>query len=225
MDLKLDGLLEIMEKEAKRRDAPVFALKSFLNNPFQHLIFAVLSSRTRDEVTVEAGRKLFSKSDTPEKLLKLDVEEIEEIIRGVGFYKVKARKLKELAKILVDKYNSKVPLKLEELVKLPGVGRKTANIVLSASNIPTIAVDTHVHRISNRLGLVKTKKPEETEKELKKLFPKELWNKVNKAFVGFGQTVCKPVKPLCNECPFDWCPKILHFSETSSFTKITNSNF
>ena len=208
MDLKLDELLEIMEEEAKKKNAPVFTLKSFLNNPFQHLIFAVLSSRTRDEVTVEAGRRLFSKANTPERLLKLDVEEIEEIISGVGFYRVKARKLKELAKILVDKYNSKVPLKLEELVKLPGVGRKTANIVLSASNIPTIAVDTHVHRISNRLGLVKTKKPEETEKELKKLFPKELWNKVNKAFVGFGQTVCKPVKPLCSECPFDWCPKI-----------------
>lgn len=208
MDLKLEELLEIMEREAKKRNAPVFTLKGFLNDPFQHLIFAVLSSRTRDEVTVEAGKRLFSKASTPEKLVKMDVKEIEELIEGVGFYRIKAKNLKKLVEMLVKDYDSKVPLKLEELIKLPGVGRKTANIVLSASNIPTIAVDTHVHRISNRLGLVKTKKPEETERELKKLFPKELWNKVNTAFVGFGQTVCKPVKPLCDECPIDWCPKI-----------------
>ncbi|RLI78529.1 endonuclease III [Archaeoglobales archaeon] len=208
MSLKLEELLEVMEREAKKRNAPVFTLKGFLNDPFQHLIFAVLSSRTRDEVTVKAGKKLFSKANTPEKLAKMDVKEIEELIEGVGFYRVKAKNLKKLAEILVKDYNSNVPLSLEELTKLPGVGRKTANIVLSASNIPTIAVDTHVHRISNRLGLVKTTKPEETEEQLKKIFPKELWNRVNQAFVGFGQTVCKPVKPLCNECPIDWCPRI-----------------
>lgn len=206
--LNLEELLEVMESEARKRNAPVFTLKGFLNDPFQHLIFAVLSSRTKDEVTVKAGKRLFKKAKNPEELAKMDVGEIEKLIEGVGFYRVKAKNLKKLAEILVSKYNSRIPLNLEELTKLPGVGRKTANIVLSASNIPTIAVDTHVHRISNRLGLVKTKKPEETEEQLKKLFPKKLWNRVNQAFVGFGQTVCKPIKPLCNECPIKWCPKI-----------------
>lgn len=208
MNVNLEKLLETMENEAKRRNAPVFTLKGFLNDSFQHLIFAVLGSRTKDEITVKAAKKLLSKAKTPEILAKMSVREIEKLIEGVGFYRVKAKNLKKLAEKLVKEYNSKIPLEFDELIKLPGVGRKTANIVLSASKIPAIAVDTHVHRISNRLGLVKTEKPEETEEELKKLFPKKLWNRVNAAFVGFGQTVCKPVKPLCNECPIKWCPKI-----------------
>ena len=109
----------------------------------------------------------------------------------------------------MEEYHSKVPLSIEELLQLPGVGRKAASIVLSASDIPAIAVDTHVHRISNRLGIVTTSKPDETEIVLKGYFAERLWNGLNKAFVGFGQTVCKPVGPLCHECPFTtWCPKI-----------------
>ncbi len=199
--MDLNELLDKMEREAKKRNAPVFTLKSGLKEPFHHLVAALLSSRTRDEVTIVAAQRLLSKAKTPEDLAKMDVKEIEELIKGVGFYRVKAKKLKELAKILVEKYNSKVPLDIEELTKLPGIGRKSANVVLAYSGVPAIAVDTHVHRISNRLGLVKTKKPEETEEELKKIFPKELWSRVNKVFVGFGQTVCKPQKPLCDECP------------------------
>ncbi len=199
--MDLNELLDKMEKEAKKRNAPVFTLKSWLKEPFHHLVAALLSSRTRDEVTIVAAQRLLSKAKKPEELAKMDVKEIEELIKGVGFYRVKAKKLKELAKVLVEKYNSKVPLDIEELTKLPGIGRKSANVVLAYSGIPAIAVDTHVHRISNRLGLVKTKKPEETEEKLKEIFPKELWSKVNRAFVGFGQTVCKPQKPLCNECP------------------------
>jgi endonuclease-3 len=205
----LNRIIDMMEEEAIKRGAPVYALKNDLKTPYQHLIFAVLSSRTRDEVTVEAGRRLYERAKSPEMLLKLDVREIEELIRGVGFYRVKAKKLKQLAKKLVEEYSSEVPLNFDELLKLPGVGRKTANLVLASQNIPTIAVDTHVHRISNRLGLVKTKKPEDTERELKKIFPENLWNKINRAFVGFGQTVCKPQRPLCDDCPLSsLCPKI-----------------
>ncbi len=207
--MDLASLLEKMEREAKRRKAPVYTLKEELVDPFRILVGAVLSSRTRDEVTAEAVTRLFSRIKSPEDLASMSVEEIEELIRGVGFYRVKARKLKELAEILVEKYNSKVPESFEELVKLPGVGRKVANVVLSNLGFDTIAVDTHVHRIANRLGLVRTSRPEETEGELKRIFPRELWKKVNRAFVGFGQTVCRPQKPLCSECPLERvCPKI-----------------
>ncbi len=207
--MNLKELLDRMEKEAKKRGAAVYTLKSELKEPFHHLVAALLSSRTRDEVTAVAAQRLLEKANSPEKLAKMSVEEIEELIRGVGFYRVKARKLKELAKKLVEEYNSEVPLDINELVKLPGIGRKAANVVLAYAGKPAIAVDTHVHRISNRLGLVKTKSPEETEEELKKIFPKSLWNRVNKVFVGFGQTVCKPQKPLCDECPVEkFCKKV-----------------
>ncbi len=200
-----EKLVSSMEKEAKERKAPVFTLKGFVT-PFQHLIFAVLSSRTRDEQTAKAAKKLFEKVKGPEDLASMSVGKIEELIRGVGFYRVKAKRLKELADEVVKA--GSVPDTFEELIKLPGVGRKTANVVLAhAFGKAAIGVDTHVHRVSNRMGLVKTKKPEETEEELKKLVPKELWVRINKAMVGFGQTVCKPVKPLCNECPFTWCPR------------------
>ena len=198
-----------MEEEAKKRNAPVYSLKKN-RTPFQHLVSAILSTRTRDEQTAKATERLFSVAKTPEEIAKLPVEKIDELIRDVGFHRVKAEKIKELAKILIEMYNSEVPSDFNELIKLPGVGRKVANIVLAnAFNKPAIAVDTHVHRIANRMGIVRTRKPEETEKELMKIVPKELWAKVNKPFVGFGQTVCKPIKPLCNECPFgDFCPKI-----------------
>ncbi len=200
--------IELMEREAIRRKAPVYHLKAEIKTPFQHLVAALLSSRTRDEATVRAAQRLFSRVKSPEDLLKMSEEEIEELIKGVGFYRVKARRLRELAKKLVEEYNSEVPLSFEELIKLPGIGRKSANVVLAYSGIPAIPVDTHVHRIANRLGWVRTARPEETEEELKKLFPVEFWDKVNRAMVGFGQSVCKPQKPLCEECPIKDCPRI-----------------
>ena len=197
-----EELLRIMEEEARKRNAPVYTLN--LSNPFQHLIFTVLSSRTRDEQTAKAVKRLFSRVRTPKDLAEMPVEEIEELIRGAGFYRVKARKIKDIARIVAEK--GEVPADYSELVKLPGVGRKTANVVLAhAFGKPAIAVDTHVHRISNRMGIVCTKKPEETEEELKKIVPKEYWVRINRAFVGFGQTVCKPLKPLCDECPVGFC--------------------
>lgn len=203
-----EKIVELMEEEAMKKRAPVYTLKSKIETPFQHLVAALLSSRTRDEATAKAVQKLFSRVKKPEDLVNMDEDEIAELIRDVGFYRVKARRLKEMAKKLVEEYNSEVPLKFEELVKLPGIGRKSANVVLACAGIPTIPVDTHVHRIANRLGLVKTKRPEKTEQELKRIFPVELWDRVNKAMVGFGQTVCKPQKPLCDECPITDCPRV-----------------
>ena len=208
--MDLAKLLDVMEVESRKRKAPVYELKSELRTPFHHLVAALLSSRTRDEITIQAAQRLLDLADSPEKLASMSVSEIEDLIKGVGFYRVKARRLKELATILVKRYNSKVPLQFEELIKLPGIGRKSANVVLAHLGHPAIAVDTHVHRVSNRIGLVKTKKPNETEAELKKIFPEKLWNRVNRVFVGFGQTVCKPQKPLCNECQLDWLENDVH---------------
>jgi len=193
-------IVETMEKIGRERNAPVYEMS--LNDPFMVLVSAILSTRTKDEQTHRAVRRLFSVVKKPEDLLKLSENEIDELIKPVGFHRTKAKNLKKLAEVLVKDYHGKVPDSLKELLKLPGVGRKVANIVLAHLGKPAISVDTHVHRIANRLGVVKTKKPEETEEELKKIVPKELWSRLNKAFVGFGQTVCKPLKPLCEECPF-----------------------
>ncbi len=207
-ELGWDRIVDIMWREAEMREAPVGKKKS--GTPFKHLVSAILSSRTRDETTIEATERLFDSIESPEALKELRVDEIEQLIWGVGFYRVKARKLKELAESLIKGYNSRVPSDYEELVSLPGVGRKTANVVLAnAFNKSAIAVDTHVHRISNRMGFVKTDKPEETEEELKKIVPREFWVGLNRSFVGFGQTVCRPQRPLCGVCPFNYCcPKI-----------------
>ncbi len=212
-DLSWEDLLDTMEREARKRGAPVYSFKGE-RNPFQILVSAILSTRTRDEQTIKVSERLFKMVKRPEDILKLSEDELDELIREVGFHRVKAKNLRRLADILVREYGSRVPDRLEDLLKLPGVGRKVANIVLAnAFGKPAIAVDTHVHRIANRMGIVRTKRPEETEKELMKIVPKELWHRVNKPFVGFGQTVCKPTKPLCGECPFkDVCPKLNNIS-------------
>lgn len=207
----LREMLDKMEAEARKRNAPVFIHSEKLE-PYQVLIAAVLSARTRDEQTSKAVEKLFSRAKSVEEIAEMSLEEIENLIRNVGFYRVKARRIKDIARIISERG---MPDTFEDLMNLPGVGRKTANIVLSYMGKPAIAVDTHVHRISNRLGIVKTKRPEETERELKKLFPVELWNRINYVFVGFGQTVCLPRKPLCKECPIkDLCKKIGVRAET-----------
>jgi len=207
LPISWERLLEIMLEEAGKRQAPVLTLKDVLHDPFQHLLFAILSARTRDEITMGAGRRLFAHAGSPESLVNVDIDEIENLIRPVGFYRVKAKLVKKMGEDLIRRFEGRVPLSIDDLLTLPGVGRKTANVVLAASGIPAIAVDTHVHRISNRMKLVKTARPEETEKVLYQLCPEKLWARVNKTFVGFGQTVCKPARPLHDECPFNcWCP-------------------
>jgi len=183
-----------------------------VREPFFALISTVMSHRTRDDVTYPAAEKLFERFSTPEEMSEADVEDIETLIKDVGFYRVKAGRIKEISRILLQEYNGVVPDEMETLLKLPGVGRKTANCVLAHAFLKedALAVDTHVHRISNRLGLVVTRNPEETEIELKKVLPQKYWRHVNILLVKFGQNVCRPVAPRCEICVLnDICPKIL----------------
>jgi len=208
--MELDRVIGIMEREGEKRKAPVLTLKQHLTAPFRTLVSVLLSSRTKDETTSEATDRLFRVVDTPSQLMNLSKDEIEKLIYPVGFYRIKAGKLRELGEVLTERYNSDVPDTSEELIKLPGIGRKSANVVLAhAFNKPAIGVDTHVHRISNRLGLVKTLKLIDTERKLNSIVADNLKTKLNRAFVAFGQSVCKPVKPLCSQCPLAGeCPKI-----------------
>jgi len=209
-------MLALMHKEAKKRHAPVFHAESATKStPFTILVFTMLSARTKDEMTTKAVKRLFTsaktqktnsrktrnKTITPKQILSLGKNKLQKILYGVGFYRVKAKHLIAMCRIL-EARGGRVPDTLEGLLELPGVGRKTANIVLSrAFGKNTLGVDVHVHRISNRLGLVRTKKPEETEKALVKTIPKRYLRSLNRDFVAFGQTVCLPRKPLCDGCP------------------------
>jgi len=180
-----------------------FPYSSSHSSPFKILVSTVLSARTKDETTAKASQRLFSKAKNLKELRKLSAGQIETLIYPVGFYKTKARHLKLLSKI------KKIPETIEGLTELPGVGRKTANLVLgTAFKTPAICVDTHVHRIMNRLSYIKTKTPFETEQELRKKLPKKLWRKINSVFVLFGQNICKPLSPFCSRCPIEkYCPK------------------
>ena len=169
--------------------------------PFRILIATILSARTKDENTTKAADKLFKVYGTPQKLAKAKVKDVEKMIKSVGFYHVKSRRIINAANIILSKYHGKVPANIEQLTDIPGVGRKTANCVLVyAFEEPAIPVDTHVHRISNRLGLVDTKTPEETEMELRKNVPKKYWLPINNTFVMYGQNICKPISPMCSVC-------------------------
>ncbi|MFQ6051952.1 MAG: endonuclease III [Candidatus Hydrothermarchaeota archaeon] len=170
-------------------------------DPFKVLIFTILSARTRDENTEKAIDNLFSVYDTPERIANASEKDLEDLIRPSGFYRVKARRIKEVSNAILERYEGKVPDTLDELLSLPGVGRKTANCVLVYGfKKEAIPVDTHVHRISNRLGIVKTKYPEMTEEELMKRVPRKFWVYINDLFVKHGQEICKPIKPRCDEC-------------------------
>ena len=169
--------------------------------PFSILIGTILSARTKDESTTKVVKELFKRYKDAKALANAKLKDVEKIIKPIGFYHVKAKRIIEVASIINSKYKGKVPDILDELVALPGVGRKTANCVLVyAFEKPAIPVDIHVHRISNRLGLVKTKTPEDTEMELMKKIPKKFWLEINDTFVMYGQNICKPISPMCNVC-------------------------
>jgi len=208
---RIRKIVEILREEKKNWNVPIVTLMSQTgSDPFKILVATVLSLRTKDEVTAKAAERLFQVADTPEKLLKLEEDEMASLIYPVGFYRRKAKNLKEIAKILIEKYGGKVPDDLEELLKLPGVGRKTANLVVTLGyGKPGICVDTHVHRIMNRLGYVKTKTPEETEFALREKLPREFWIEINDLLVSLGQHICHPTSPKCSQCPIEpYCPKI-----------------
>ncbi len=179
-------------------------------DPFRVLISCLLSLRTKDAVTEAASARLYRLADTPEGILRLTVRQIEKAIYPVGFYHTKARTLLKVCKLLLERYGGRVPDTIEELLTLPGAGRKTANLVVTLGyGKPGICVDTHVHRITNRWGYVKTATPEKTEQALRGKLPRRYWIPLNDLLVSFGQNVCKPISPLCSLCPLDrLCPKI-----------------
>lgn len=202
---------EIFDKieEQLEGEAHLDELARKKQDPFKILISTILSARTRDANTRIATEKLFAKFSTPKTIAEANLDEIELLIRSSGFYKVKAARIKDVSRILVERYNSNVPDNYKELISLPGVGSKTANCVLVyAYKVPAIPVDVHVHRISNRLGWVKTKTPPKTEVALKNTIPKELWLKLNRLIVRFGQQICISIKPKCESCSINnICPK------------------
>jgi endonuclease-3 len=181
------------------------------DDPFQVLVATLLSARTQDATTAAASARLFAVARTPKVMASLTVKQIEKLIYPVSFYRHKARHVKETCGILVEKFGSRVPETMEELLTLPGVGRKTANLVLilAFKSAKNICVDTHVHRISNRLGWVKTSTPDETEQSLYEATSARWWPIINLYLVTWGQNVCRPVYPRCGECVISrWCPRI-----------------
>ena len=171
-------------------------------SPFQVLVSCLISLRTKDEVTGEASRRLYALADNPADMLGLTPKEVEEAIFPAGFYRRKAVTILDICRVLVDEHRGKVPDEIDELLKLKGVGRKTANLVVTLGfNKPGICVDTHVHRIPNRWGYVKTKTPDETEKILRKKLPPQYWIEINDLLVTYGQNLCTPVSPFCSRCP------------------------
>ncbi|TYT74432.1 endonuclease III domain-containing protein [Desulfobotulus mexicanus] len=202
--------MEILSKAYKEWNAPVISLMAATGaTPFAVLVATLLSLRTKDEVTEAAALRLLHEADTPEAVLSLGEERIRELIFPVGFYPTKAMRLVEICSILIRQYAGKVPRTMEELLALPGVGRKTANLVLiEGFGLPGICVDTHVHRISNRLAYVSTKTPEQTEMVLRRILPSEYWISYNEILVAFGQTLCRPLSPWCSRCPVAaLCPR------------------
>lgn len=178
--------------------------------PFRILIGTVLSLRTKDETTAEACKRLFFLADAPETMVSLSEETIDNAIYPVGFHTTKAKNILAICRILIDEYNSRVPDEIDTLVTLPGVGRKTANLVVTLGyDKPGICVDTHVHRISNRWGYVNTKNPEKTESSLREKLPQKYWIGYNDLLVIYGQNLCKPVSPFCSRCRLSsYCDRV-----------------
>jgi endonuclease-3 len=206
-----EEIINILKQELQKFESPaIIIIAREKKDPFRVLISTILSLRTKDKTTISASKKLFGVADSPKKILKLNKKEIEKLIYPVGFYRRKAEQILKISGILITDYNGKVPDKINELLKLPGVGRKTANLVLNEGfGKLAICVDTHVHRISNRLNLVKTSEPEETEFALQKVLSKKHWIVFNTLLVTLGQNICTPVSPKCSLCPIEkYCPKM-----------------
>lgn len=208
--MNIDEIVQTL-KAAKQQQSDFVKLMDSFQDPYLVLISCILSLRTNDKTTYPATLRMLQLGRTPAELAKANVEDLEKAIFPVGFYKNKAEQIIELSKTLVEKYNSKVPETIDELVKFKGVGRKTANLVVARGfNKPAICVDVHVHRIFNRLGYIKTKTPDESEMALRKKLPEKYWIEINTLIVTHGQNICKPIKPLCKECPIEqYCLKLI----------------
>jgi endonuclease-3 len=202
--------LRILREEIKKFNVPIVSEVAADRDPYKVLISCILSLRTKDEVTKKASLKLFEYADTAKKMIQMDEAEIQKLIYPVGFYKTKAKRIIEMSHKILDEYGGKVPDTIDELLKLKGVGRKTANIVVTLGYAKLgVCVDTHVHRISNRWGYVKTKNPIQTEFALREKLPQEYWIEYNDILVTYGQNVCAPISPKCSICPIEkYCPKL-----------------
>jgi endonuclease-3 len=206
-------IFSTLKQELRKYNPPAVtrSKSEIADTPFVTLISCLLSLRTKDEVTEQASQHLLKKYNTPKKIIQLSEQQIASLIYPVGFYKTKAKRIKDISQTLLDKYQGKVPDKFDELLALKGVGRKTANIVMVYGHKKNgyLPIDTHCHRIPNRLGWIKTKTPEETEHALKKILPSEYWNDFNDLIVTFGQTTCVPISPFCSRCPIQqYCKKV-----------------
>jgi endonuclease-3 len=209
-DADIHPVITILKKEIKAFKVPVVGVYAESRDPFIVLVSCILSLRTRDKVTFEASERLFTLANTPKKLAALPVTAIEKAIYPVSFYRVKAGTLKKLGRDLLERYGGRVPDSLDELLTLKGVGRKTANLTLTLGHRkPGICVDIHVHRISNRLGYVKTAEPDETELALREKLPKKYWMIYNDLLVPYGQNLCAPVSPKCGSCKLTrYCKRV-----------------
>ena len=204
-DHQIHAAIKILRRAARAWRLPyVTEMAQTRRDPFRVLISTMLSLRTKDAVTKVASQKLFALADTPVEMLKLTPRQIEKVIYPVGFYRTKARSILKVCRQLIDQSDSRVPDEIDELVKLPGVGRKTANLVLTLGYGKLgVCVDTHVHRITNRWGYVKTKDPEKTEMALREKLPQEYWIEINDELVALGQNICHPTSPKCSQCPVE----------------------
>jgi endonuclease-3 len=208
---EIHSVIRILRREVPKWETPIVTLMAeTYESPFRVLISCILSLRTQDATTARASHRLFAVAATPQAMLKLSAKRIEKLIYPVGFYKTKAKNIREICRVLVERYGAEVPDEIDELLKLKGVGRKTANLVVTLGyKKPGICVDTHVHRISNRWGYVKTATPEKTEFALREKLPKPYWIEYNDLLVSFGQHLCRPISPLCSHCPVKkYCGRI-----------------
>ena len=206
---KISEVVRLLE-EAKQPKSDFVCLMDSFKDPYLVLIACILSLRTNDKTTYPATLRMLELAKTPQQMMNVDVDTLAEAIYPVGFYKNKAGQIIELSKLIVEKYNGKVPDSIDELCKFRCVGRKTANLVMTLGfGVPAICVDVHVHRIFNRLGYIKTSNPEETEFALREKLPVEFWIPINTLLVTHGQNVCKPINPKCSQCPvFAYCDKL-----------------
>ena len=198
----IDQVVKILRREMKELPDPsVTLVGKRWRNPYLVLISCILSLRTKDETTLPASERLFKLADTPQRMLKLKAGQIEKAVYPVGFYKTKARNILGISKDIIERFGNRVPDDIDTLMTMKGVGRKTANLVLTEGfGIPAMCVDTHVHRISNRFGYIKTDTPEETEQALRKKLPKKHWMDYNALLVTWGQNICRPISPICSKC-------------------------
>ena len=212
-ELRIEAVIRILRREARKFKVPIvsrIAESESAQKPFLVLISCLLSLRTKDQTTAAASERLFNLAGSPREILSLSVRQIEKAIYPAGFYRTKAKRIKEICRVLIDKFSSRVPEGLEDLLTLKGVGRKTANLVLTEGfGKLGVCVDTHVHRITNRLGFCRSGSPEETEACLRNKLTKRYWIEYNKLLVTWGQNICKPVSPLCGTCAVEkYCRKI-----------------